>query len=87
MMIALYFFDWNGPRESVKEYGKILKNASEGTNVKFHGLYNPPQDKWNFVAAFEGENEVVVREGFRKAGGMPEKMTHAIAKYYVKIFP
>jgi len=85
-MIGFLFFDWDGPRDTVKEYGKILKEACEKTGVKFHGLYNPPQDKWNFVAAVEAENEVEMRKAFGEAGGMAPstgaRMTHAIWKYY-----
>ena len=84
-MIGLIYFDWSGQRDTVKEYGKKLKKACEKTGVKFHGLYNPPQDKWNFTAALEAENEEEMRKAFREAGGMPETMTHAIFKYYNKI--
>ncbi len=85
-MIAQVFFDWNGPRGTVKEFGDKLEKACEKTGVKFHGIYNPPQDKWNFVAVIEAEGMDKVRETFGEAGGMPEKMTHAIIKYYFKAY-
>lgn len=85
-MIGVVFFDWSGPRDTVKEYGKILEKACEKTGVKFHGLYNPPQDKWNFVATLEAENQVEIGKAFSEAGGMAPttgaRMTHAIIKYY-----
>jgi hypothetical protein len=86
-MIAQAFFDWNGPRDTVKEYGKKLEKACKKTGAKFHGIYNPPQDKWNFVAVFEAKGMDKVRETFGEAGGMPEKMGHIILKYYFKAYP
>ena len=87
MVIALYYFDWKGPRDTVKEYGDMLKKACEKTGAKFHGIYGPGQDKWNFVAAVEAENSVECMKPFQEAGGMHEKMPHFIVKYFRKVYP
>ena len=57
-MIAQYYFDWKGPRGTVKEYGEMLVKACEKTGAKFHGIYGPSQDKWNFVAVIEADDTV-----------------------------
>ena len=40
-MIAAIYFDWKGPRDTVKEYGEKLEKACEKTGAKFHGIWNP----------------------------------------------
>lgn len=86
MVIMHMYFDWKGPRETVKEYGKKLEEACDKTSVKFWGVYSPTQDKWNFVAIFEAEELSDVVKPFREAGGWQENMTHAISKYFYKTY-
>jgi len=87
MTIAQYYFDWKGPRDTVKEYGEKLVKACEKTGTKFHGIYGPGQDKWNFVAVIEAENMLECMKPFQKAGGMPENMPHFIVKFFNKVYP
>jgi len=86
-MIAAIYFDWKGPRDTVKEYGEKLEKACEKTGAKFHGIWNPGQDKWNFVAFIEAEDHVECTKPFSEAGGMHEKMPHAVVKFFSKAYP
>ena len=86
-MIAMIFFDWKGPRDTVKEYGEKLEKACKKTGAKFHGIFNPGQDKWNFVAVTEAENHMECTKPIGEAGGMPENMPHLVVKFYSKAYP
>ena len=86
-MIGLIYFDWNGPRGSVSEYGELLKKACEKTGVKFKGIYGPHNDKWNFAAMVEAEDHAGLLKAFSEAGGMHEKMPHCIFSYFTKAWP
>jgi hypothetical protein len=84
-MIGHIYFDWDGPRGSVKEYSEKLEEACKKTGAKFLGIYGPHQDKWNFCAMIEVESINDVTQTFSESGGMSEKMPHAIFKYYSKV--
>jgi len=86
-MIGHVYFDWVGSRDSVKEYGKKLEAACKKKGTKFLGIWSPHQDKWNFVAMIEAETLDDVYKTFSEAGGMGDKMTHSIIKYYEKNYP
>jgi hypothetical protein len=84
-MIGQIYFDWKGERGTVKEFEKKLKEACKKTGAKYHGIYGPHQDKWNFCAFIEVEEIGDVTKTFQETGGMSDKMPHAIFKYYTKI--
>ena len=86
-MLAVCYFDWDGPRDSVKEFGEMLSKGCEKAGVKFHGIWNPGQDKWNFVAIMEADTYELAHKAFSEAGGMHKNMPHAIMKYFTKQYP
>ena len=90
------YFDWDGPRDTVKEYGKNLEKACEKSKVKFWGIYGPAQDKWNFVAVLEAETwndfskplaEASRLSSARSSSVMLPNMPYAIMKYFSKVYP
>jgi hypothetical protein len=85
-MIAHYYFDWKGPRETVNEYGEKLAKACKKTGAKFMGMYGPGQDKYHFVAMLKAEN---MNEGFKpfQEAGRPKEMYHVVFKFYGKVYP
>jgi hypothetical protein len=85
-MICHIYFDWNDKRDTVKEFGDKLKAACEKMDTKFLGIYGPHQDKWNFVAMVEAPSINDFLATFTEVGGMPEKMPHAIMKYFEKSY-
>lgn len=85
-MIARYYFDWTGPRDTVNKYGEKLQKACEKTGAKFLGIYGPGMDKYHFVAMIEAEN---MNEGFKpfQEVDRPEEMYHVEFKFYGKVYP
>ena len=83
-MLGHIYFDWTGPRGTVKEYGEKLKKACEKTGAKFKGIWGPNNEKWNFVAMVEAEDHGGIFDAFREAGSMHEKMSHCVLAYFNK---
>ena len=85
-MLAHYYFDWDGPRDTVKEYGEKLEKACEKTGTKFLGIWGPGQDKYHFVAMIEAET---MDESFKpwQEVGRPDQITHVIFKFFGKVYP
>lgn len=85
-MLAHYYFDWTGPRDTVKKYGEALQKACEKTGAKFLGIWGPGQDKYHFVAMIEAET---MNDGFRpfQEVDRPEELYHVEFKFYGKVYP
>ena len=86
-LIGHVYFDWDGPRDSVTEYGKKLETSCKKKGTKFLGIWSPHQDKWNFVAMIEAKSMDEIFGSFAGAGGMPKEMKHSILKYYNRNYP
>ena len=86
-LIGHVYFDWDGPRDSVTEYGKKLEASCKKKGTKFLGIWSPHQDKWNFVAMIEAKSMDEIFGSFAGAGGMPKEMKHSILKYYGRDYP
>ena len=54
-LISHFYFNWNGPRDGVTEYGKKLEAACKRAGTKFIGVYAPHQDNWNYVSIIQGK--------------------------------
>ena len=86
-MLGHIYFDWKGPRGTVGEYGEKLKKACEKTGAKFKGIWGPHNEKWNYVAMVEAEDQAEIWKTFTEAGGMHENMPHCILTYFSKAWP
>ena len=85
-MIAIYYFDWKGHRDTVKKYGEKLEKACEKTGAKFLGLYGPGMDKYHFAAMVEADGMDAGYKPFTEAG-RPEEMYHVEFKFFGKVYP
>ncbi len=48
-MLTLYYFNWSGTSEELKEFVGRMKSIIEGTEgVEFNGLYIPTSE-WHYV--------------------------------------
>ena len=85
-MIAIYYFDWKGHRDTVKKYGEKLEKACEKTGAKFLGIYGPGMDKYHFAAMVEADGMDAGYKPFTEAG-RPEEMYHVEFKFFGKVYP
>jgi hypothetical protein len=85
-MLAHYYFDWTGPRDTVNKYGESLEKACKKTGAKYMGIWGPSGDKYHFVAMVEADNMDAGFAPFREAG-RPEQMYHVVFKFFGKIHP
>jgi hypothetical protein len=81
-LLGHIYFDWEGPRDSVTEYGKKLEATCKKRGIKFMGVWSPYQDRWNFVAMIEARTMDDILGSFADAGAMPKEMKHSIIKYF-----
>ena len=52
-MLTLYYFNWVGTPEELKEYVGRIKSISDGIDgLNFKGVF-APSSEWNFVLLFE----------------------------------
>jgi len=55
-MLMLYYFNWAGAPEELREFAERMKNIIKGTEgVEFNGLFIPTSE-WNYVLVMKATN-------------------------------
>jgi hypothetical protein len=86
-MFGHFYFNWNGPREGLNEYGKKLEAACKRSGTKLIGIYAPHQDNWNYVSIIEGKTMADVYKTWGEVGFMTKEMTNSVIKYFTEMYP
>ena len=86
-MFGHFYFNWNGSREGLNEYGKKLEAACKRSGTKLIGIYAPHQDNWNYVSIIEGKKMADVYKTWGEVGFMTKEMTNSIIKYFTEMYP
>ena len=86
-MIQLFYFDWKGTKEELRDYCTKYKEACDKYNLVFKGCYAPPQEKWHYVIVVEAchlskVSYDVFNPPFFEVGKSKE-MTHGMIRYLV----
>lgn len=74
-MLGLYYFNWAGTTEELKEYVGRVKSISDGIEgVEFKGAFTPTSE-WHFVLLFDVssyEKGLEFMRTYRKKHGPPK---------------
>ena len=79
-MLQMYYFDWFGNQEELKEMDKYWKKACDKVEgITFKGRWVPHQPKWHYVYIFDTDDYMKFNEAWLKSGAAPRdysKFTH-----------
>ena len=63
-MLVLYYFNWVGKSEELKEFIEIVTSVFKTTGISFKGVFMP-NSEWNYAMLYETKSFDKAIEAFR----------------------
>jgi len=87
MEFIIFYLDWAGTQEELKEILDDWKKAADKTDgVKYVAHWIPHSTKWHHAVFYEADSYAKVRESWTRVGRERDysKLTHGAMELFVK---